>query len=1079
MRSCLPRAVGILSTIFAASLAVAGESLPNFDIRLDADGKPTAAVRAALLGARTGASTSLRELDEQQLLQATPEVRVDDHEFFGTPHFVVSTRAFLTAPQAGGWTARQVARTFVGAHKGLFEIAPSEIDNARVDFNAVSDNNGVTRLIYQQQIGGIDLYGAEMRANVTRNGELINISSDMLSRPTGDFQPAAGTLSALDAIRAAASSVGISMTVDPVAVGAASGANEKQVWGPTPDFRPNESVTSERIYFPLTKTDIRSAWLVLIPEIGIGNTYEIMVDATNGQILRRSNRLHFATTEPMTFRVYTNDSPAPMSPGTPTPSGVQAAFVPQNDVTVNPADISAINPNGWMDDGVNETQGNNVDAHLDRNADDSPDLPRPVGTPYRQFLFTHDPAQAPTVAINQSAAVTQLFYFCNRYHDRLWALGFNEQFKNFQTLNFGRGGTGNDRVQADSQDGSGTNNANFDTGGADGTTGRCQMYIFTGPNPDRDGDLDGDIVYHELSHGLSIRLSNDTVGGTQSGGMGEGWGDYFGISLNAEAGDDPHGIYATGGHTTLNLAGVSFNTNYYFGIRRFPYSTDMTKNPETYADIDTAQQSYPPGVPISPITGVVISSAANEVHNVGEVWCNALLECRAALWDIYGFAGNQMMMQLVVDGLKLQPANPSFLQARSAIIQADQIDNGGANYCTLWAAFAKRGMGMAATSPSGSSSSGIVESYTSASVVSLSITPGTPTQLAPSTPTTFHVSVAGSCGATPTPGTGLLHYSINGAPFVAIAMVETTPGEYDATIPGANCFDVVRYYVSSDSSSGVVNNPLNAPVSFYTAIVYTSSTTTFSDNADANLGWSLGAAGDTATTGQWTRGDPIGTAAQPEAGHSPVNCFFTGQGTVGGALGQADVDGGFTTLISPTLDLSAGGNVIISYWRWYSNDAGDNPNTDTFRVSISNNNGSSWVAVETIGSTFGGEHSGGWVYHEFHPASLVGLTSQMRVRFVAEDNPAGGTGSLIEAAIDDFQIVTRDCQVAVVCTHGDVNNDGFIDGLDIVRFSQILIGGGGTAVENCAGDLGAPANSAIDNGDVANFVNCVLSGGGC
>jgi len=1077
MRTQLTGALGIFSALFATSLAAAGESLPFFDARLDADGKPTEAVRAALQGLRGGAAISQRDLDAQQLLQSTPALRIDDHEIFGTPHFVASTREFLTAPQGGGWTARQVARSYVAAHHGLFEIQPAEIDNARVDFSGVSPNNGVTRLIYQQQIGGIDLYGAELRANVTRNGELINISSGMLPRPEGDFRPPAAALGALDAIRAAASSVGISMKVDPVAVGAASGANEKQVWGPTADFRADEPVTSERIYFPLTRTDIRPAWLVVVPEIGIGNTYEIMVDATNGQILRRWNRLHFATTEPMTFRVYTNDSPAPMSPGTPTPSGVQAAFVLQNDVTVNPADISAINPNGWIDDGVNETQGNNVDAHLDRNADNSPDLPRPAGSPYRQFLFTHDPAQAPTVAVNQSAAVTQLFYFCNRYHDRMWAMGFNEQFKNFQTNNFGRGGTGNDRVQADAQDGSGTNNANFNTSGSDGSSARCQMYIFTGPNPDRDGDLDADIVYHELTHGVSIRLSNGTVSGTQSGGMGEGWGDYFGISMNAEAGDDPHGVYCTGGHTTYNL-GTTFTTNYYFGIRRFPYSTDMNKNPQTFADIDTAQQSYPPAVPISPLTGVVISSSASEVHNVGEVWCNTLMECRAALWDVYGFAGNQLMMQLVLDGLKLQPANPNFLQARDAIIQADQIDNGGANYCTLWTAFAKRGMGITATSPSGSSSSGVVESFVSASSLALSISPAAPTQLAPSATTPFHVSVAGQCGATPTPGTGLLHYSINGGPFTTVSMVETTPGEYDATLPAGNCFDTIRYYVSSDSSVGVVNEPSNAPASTYSATVFTSSTTPFVDNADTNLGWSLGAAGDTATTGQWTRGDPIGTGAQPESGSSPVNCFFTGQGTVGGALGEADVDGGYTTLITPSLDLSASGDYAISYFRWYSNDTGSAPNTDTFRVDISNNNGASWVNVETIGAAFGGEHSGGWVFHQFNPSSLLPLTAQMKVRFVAEDNPSDGSGSLVEAAIDDFMVVNRAC-VAVTCTRGDVNNDGLIDGLDIVRFVQILIDGGGSAVENCAGDLGAPANSAIDNGDVSSFISCVLSGGGC
>jgi hypothetical protein len=138
----------------------------------------------------------------------------------------------------------------------------------------------------------------------------------------------------------------------------------------------------------------------------------------------------------------------------------------------------------------------------------------------------------------------------------------------------------------------------------------------------------------------------------------------------------------------------------------------------------------------------------------------------------------------------------------------------------------------------------------------------------------------------------------------------------------------------------------------------------------------------------------------------------------------------------------------------------------------------SWVNVETIGSSFGGEHSGGWFYHEFYPADLLPLSPTMRVRFVADDFPGDGSGSLIEAAVDDFSVIRRECQPPIACTRGDVNNDGFVDGLDIGRFVEILLVGGGSPVENCAGDLGPPANLVIDAGDIDNFVICLL-GGGC
>jgi hypothetical protein len=334
---------------------------------------------------------------------------------------------------------------------------------------------------------------------------------------------------------------------------------------------------------------------------------------------------------------------------------------------------------------------------------------------------------------------------------------------------------GGDRVLADCQDGSGTNNANFFTP-QDGQSGRMQQYVFTGPSPARDSDLDSDIVYHEYSHGLSTRLHGGFVFGEQAGGMGEGWGDFFGVCLNAEPGDDPNAVYCVAGHTMLLFA-PGFVDNYYFGIRRFPYSTDPNKNPQTYADTDPSQQSYPPSVPRSPI----FTAPADEVHNVGEVWCNMLLECRANLVATHGFAGNDLVMQLVTDGMKNDPGTPNFLQARDGILLADLVANGGANLGELWRAFAKRGCGFSATSPSGSTTSGVVEAFDVP--VFFDYPAGKPAQLPPSQPTTFQVNVSGVGSLQPLSGSGFLHVSVNGGPFVAIPMLETSTNHYDATLP--------------------------------------------------------------------------------------------------------------------------------------------------------------------------------------------------------------------------------------------------------------------------------------------------------
>jgi hypothetical protein len=364
-------------------------------------------------------------------------------------------------------------------------------------------------------------------------------------------------------------------------------------------------------------------------------------------------------------------------------------------------------PNGWINDGGNDLRGNNVDAHLDRNDDDQADLPRPQGVPQRVFDFPMDLDKAPTSYGN--AAVTQLFYWNNWMHDKLYELGFTEAAGNFQKTNFDRGGVGNDAVEADAQDGGGFNNANF-SASSDGIPGRMQMYLFNGPTPDRDGSLDAEIVLHEYTHGLSTRLvgGGDQLNELQSAGMGEGWSDFYAIALLSESGDELDGNYAMGAYASYQID--QLNENYYYGIRRYPYTTDLARNPLTFKDLDSRQAVRHTGVPLSPLSGA--GDFAEEVHNQGEVWCVTLWDARANLIKKWGFEiGNQLILQLVTDGMKLTPPNPNFLEARDAILQADLVKTGGANREELWAAFAKRGMGFNASSPRSSTTSGVGETF--------------------------------------------------------------------------------------------------------------------------------------------------------------------------------------------------------------------------------------------------------------------------------------------------------------------------------------------------------------------------------
>jgi uncharacterized repeat protein (TIGR01451 family) len=191
-----------------------------------------------------------------------------------------------------------------------------------------------------------------------------------------------------------------------------------------------------------------------------------------------------------------------------------------------------------------------------------------------------------------------------------------------------------------------------------------------------DGDFDSGIICHEYGHGVSIRLT----GGPNTGGclgnneqMGEGWSDWFGLvlsSTSANNADEGRGIgtYATNEPITGG------------GIRTFRYSRNMTINPHTYADING--ESIP--------------------HGVGSVWCAMIWDLYWDLIDVYGYdddmhngtGGNNIAMQLVIDGLKLQACDPNFIDGRDAILAADEANYDGANQCLIWETFARRGLGV-------------------------------------------------------------------------------------------------------------------------------------------------------------------------------------------------------------------------------------------------------------------------------------------------------------------------------------------------------------------------------------------------
>ncbi|HOX24999.1 MAG TPA: M20/M25/M40 family metallo-hydrolase [Candidatus Krumholzibacteria bacterium] len=251
------------------------------------------------------------------------------------------------------------------------------------------------------------------------------------------------------------------------------------------------------------------------------------------------------------------------------------------------------------------------------------------------------------------------------------------------------------------------------------------------------------------------------------------------------------------------------------------------------------------------------------------------------------------------------------------------------------------------------------------------------------------------------PSALLLHYRTNGGAFTTDALTatgapDTFAGEIAAQTPGT----LIEYYLTAADAAGhAAADPAGAPDALHT--FRAGIEIVLDDDVETDQGWALAAAGDNATTGRWLRADPVGTTYQPESDHTPdpgVLCFVTGNGSPGGAAGDADVDGGHTTLVSPVFDLAGATWAEISYWRYYVLATAFD---DDFRVDISNDGGVTWTNLETVTAT------SGWSQPRFNLAGSLDLTGQMQLRFIAEDT---GTGSLVEALIDD---------VLITATRGD------------------------------------------------------------
>ena len=226
--------------------------------------------------------------------------------------------------------------------------------------------------------------------------------------------------------------------------------------------------------------------------------------------------------------------------------------------------------------------------------------------------------------------------------------------------------------------------------------GPVTLRMKRGPGVEKDSSLDTAIIAHEWGHYIHLRLQG--CGTSMCFAQSEGWGDFLGLHTLIREGDDPDGTYGLGHFAITDFDRLYGNGDAaYFGIRRTPYTRDMSRNGMSFRHIQE-------GEPLPDQIMFELGGPNNEVHNAGEIWAEMLFEAYQGLIDRsrdgdYSFdEARRRMSDYVVAGLSLAPADSTYLEMRDAILAAaaaGDIDDATA----MAEGFARRGAGSCAISP--------------------------------------------------------------------------------------------------------------------------------------------------------------------------------------------------------------------------------------------------------------------------------------------------------------------------------------------------------------------------------------------
>jgi extracellular elastinolytic metalloproteinase len=448
------------------------------------------------------------------------------------------------------------------------------------------------------------------------------------------------------------------LSADDAVVVAAAVLNEAPGSAPAAE----DGATTSLVWFD-ADDGLRLGWEAVLGFPDGGFVYRVIVDAHTAEILY---------TQPITVAVVARANVSLPDPGTP-PS-MRTIPRPLSDYHGQPwPNVSPFPPADWVS--ADSTAGPYVGAHV-------PGKNPALATPDNGTM-TFNPANPS----DEYARQVTLFYLCNFMHDYLLLLGFHEG-------NFQAGGTDvPDPVDAIVFPGPVAGTASMFTP----PQGQPTLNAGLGAN-NRHTALDASVIFHEYTHGLTSRLvggpgNSATLDAIQSKGLSEGWSDYVACTLNNQL---------IMGAWAMNQAG---------GIRQRPYDENYPGHfgmlgrlasdkigPLNY-QVEAQIPPAPPGPP---------------VHSIGEIWCSALIELNRQI-------GSVRAIQIVVDALKLTPANPTFLDARDAVLAAlthKATDEQWSDWdyedqkLKAWRAFAKFGMGLFAQAGSAYGFGGVVADFT-------------------------------------------------------------------------------------------------------------------------------------------------------------------------------------------------------------------------------------------------------------------------------------------------------------------------------------------------------------------------------